>query len=411
MDTMNPALILADDNSRFGLKRARIESLKESIKDRGGVMQPIEVEALDTPVDGKEYRLTAGFYRLAAVLELNEKEKAGLEIPVIVQPVADASERLRRQLAENMERENQSPMDMAVAMQKLMDTGATKMDVRNVFGKTKGKKKEPASNSFVEKVIRLNSLPASMKTKIHNGDIGTATAFELVFCQPEKREAILARAEEAKKADDEREVKEEEKFLSRNKRLIEQEAKAQKLADELQAAKNAVEAADKDAADKATAAVEAYRNTKIKVKDNKEKEASAKAHKEAEAAAVDAEKVAGKAHKVLDKLTGKVQTGAEHSKERAEKLRVAREEAEKASKKKAEVKPADIKKAAKAEGAKTGLVQLGFGEFKKAVDANCLPGSNPKTRSVFLAIKKCYSGETTPNQMYAEVAKIVGEKK
>ncbi len=109
---LDPKLILGDRNTRFNLKATRLETLKADIVDKGGVMQAIEVDLLPEPVDGAQFRVTSGHYRLQAVKELNENG-AGMKIPATFVPVDNELTRLKRQIAENLERENQSPMDRA----------------------------------------------------------------------------------------------------------------------------------------------------------------------------------------------------------------------------------------------------------------------------------------------------------
>ena len=199
LQQLDPGVILADENSRFGLKRLRLDTLVQSSLEMGGVNTPVEVEPLDTPVDGKQYRLTAGFYRHAAVSELNDKQAAGLTLPAIVKPIGDAGLRLRRQLAENMERENQSPMDKAIAIKKLVDLSVPKVEIRKIFstpGGRKGLVLQPASNAFINMTLSFLDLPKAVQEKIHDGRVGVAAAYELTKVHPEKRAAVLERAEQ-----------------------------------------------------------------------------------------------------------------------------------------------------------------------------------------------------------------------
>src|SRR6266852_77829 len=142
---LDPAVILADENTRFNLKESRIQSLAESILTQGGVMEPVEVEKITPDMEvavpnGQKYRLTVGAYRHAAVTLLNKTQAAGLLLPAIIRPAGTPAERLRRQLAENMERENQSPMDQAIAIRKLLQVGLDKMAVRTIFAVPGGRK-------------------------------------------------------------------------------------------------------------------------------------------------------------------------------------------------------------------------------------------------------------------------------
>src|SRR5258706_13915375 len=127
---LRPDDVLADDNSRFGLKKFRIERLASEILQSGGVNTPVEVEEVDPKANGGfRYRLVAGFYRHAAVSLLNQGDRQDFKLPATLFNPDTPAVRLRRQLSENMERENQSPMDKAVAIKKLKAAGASTMDV------------------------------------------------------------------------------------------------------------------------------------------------------------------------------------------------------------------------------------------------------------------------------------------
>jgi ParB/RepB/Spo0J family partition protein len=92
-----------------------IESLADSMR-RHGVLTAITVMRRD---DG-DFDLVAGQRRLAAA------RLAGLEaIPAVVQDGATDAERLRRQLAENLDREGLRDLDQAEAMQQLLALGLT----------------------------------------------------------------------------------------------------------------------------------------------------------------------------------------------------------------------------------------------------------------------------------------------
>ena len=265
LQQLDPSVILADSNSRFGLKPLRVESLKLSILQEGGVMTPVEVEPLEKPVDGHLYRLTAGFYRHAAVTELNEKDSAGLTLPAIVKPLGDETVRLKRQLAENMERENQSPMDKAVAIKRLVDAGVPRIEIRKIFstpGGRKGLVVQIASNSFINMTLSFLDLPKAIQEKIHDGRVGVAAAYELTKVNPEKRAAVLERAEADRIKAIEAEEKDEQKFLDSEKKAQEAREKEAKAAEDLKAAQAAIESAKKDSEELLKVAAEKYQAAK-----------------------------------------------------------------------------------------------------------------------------------------------------
>ena len=207
---LDPSVILADDNTRYSLKDTRIHALAASIKATGGVMVPVEVEPLTPAVNGQKYRLTTGYYRHAAVSLLNKDEGAGLTLPAIIQDCGPYR-RMKRQLAENMERENQSPMDQAIAIKKLLDAGVPKIEVRELFQHRGHKgKMQPASNSFINISLSFLDLPKDIQREIHSGTVGVADAYRLTKLTPDKQKEVIEEA----KAQREKEVEWDEKRRS-----------------------------------------------------------------------------------------------------------------------------------------------------------------------------------------------------
>jgi len=168
---LDPAKVLADDNTRFTLKPSRVQSLKDSILSQGLILEPVEVEEL-TGDKAHTHRLTSGFYRHAAALSLNAEEKMGIELPCIVRDHLEGAARTTRQLAENMERENQSPMDRAVAIKKLLDQEVPRVEIRKIFSVTggrKGNQTSPMSNAMLNIYLNMLELPKTIQGKIHGG--------------------------------------------------------------------------------------------------------------------------------------------------------------------------------------------------------------------------------------------------
>lgn len=411
---LDPGVILADENSRFGLKRLRIDSLMQSILEQGGVMQPIEVEPIEGAKNGDpQYRLTAGFYRHAAVTELNDKQAAGLSLPAIVKPLGDATMRLKRQLAENMERENQSPMDKAIAIKKLEDAGVTRIEIRKIFstpGGRKGLTLQPASNSFVNMTLSFLDLPKAIQEKIHDGRVGVAAAYELTKVSPEKRAVVLERAEADRIKEIEREEADEEKYLTSIKKAEEAKKKAEESAEALKKAEADIETAKGEAEELLKSAAEKYKTAKSAKGDEKAK--AEEAFKAAESFAKAAEKKVESLTGTITKLSTASEKATKLAAEKLESLANARKaaKANAANKGKAAVGAGDVKKAATSEGASTQYVSLNATEMRRIVKDLCAPGAFPKVRAIAAAFQECFSGVTTDRQLYTQLATITGEK-
>ena len=113
LQLVTPDQLLVDDNSRFGLKKARLETLKESILQHGEVHTPLDVEELNEPINGKKYRVVDGHYRTQAATELT-KTGTPISLPIRVHPEGDPTVRLKRQISFNVSREDPTPWRVPV---------------------------------------------------------------------------------------------------------------------------------------------------------------------------------------------------------------------------------------------------------------------------------------------------------
>ncbi len=403
---LDPSSILATENSRFGLKDSRIESLAADIADKGGVMLPVEVES----EGDKGYRLVSGFYRLAAVQLLN-KQGAGLTLPALLVSTASPLERLRRQLSENMERENQSPMDRATAIKKLFDAGVSRMDVRNIFsapGGRKGLRVQPASNSHINMTLSFLDLPKPIQAKIHDGSVGVAAAHELVKTAPEKRDEVLAKAEKERELAIAREEKEEESFLARERKGQEAVEKVKTAETELSKARDTLTQAEETHAAKVDAEATAYKAKASLSPKSAPKKTKEKLDEQFRAASLEtkgAERAVEVARKAVTKNETRIAKTSETVAAATERLRKARE-----AKGKKPVSPGAVKKAAKETGGKD-TVNLSASEIRSVVHELSLPGGPPKTRAIGVSCLKCFKGEITDTQLYRELKQIVGDGK
>lgn len=143
----------AGDNIRTG-ELPEIESLAKTIASVG-LLEPILVtESKETP--GK-YNMIAGFRRLTAVRSL------GL-LTISARILDDAtSDRLRKALIENLQREDMAPLDIGKTLVRyIKDSGKEQQDVAEELGKAPG---------YVSQYLALLSLPAVAQSALREGSI------------------------------------------------------------------------------------------------------------------------------------------------------------------------------------------------------------------------------------------------
>lgn len=403
---LDPSMIVADDNTRFGLKESRIQALAASILAQGGVMVPVEVE----PVDGG-FKLVTGFYRTAAVKYLNTTG-AGLTVPATVHVSANAAARLSRQLAENMERENQSPMDQAIAICKLMDNGISREDIRAMFsrpGGRKGNKVQPASNSFINMTLSFLELPKKFQTAIHEGTIGVSGAYELTKISPDKREEVLEKAKEQRDKDMEREERDEERFLASQKKLQANQTKLAELTVAKETAEKVHSAAVEELKVATLTATEAYNTLQGSHVSTSAKKESDTAFKAAEKIRQVAEKAEIAAKKELDSTTVAYEKHTLATSTEAKTLRDEKAAAPKgAATKTSAVSGADVKKAAKETGATSGAVALTLKEIRDVITELALPGGNEDVIAVGTLFNQCILGQISSKQLYKKLEGLFG---
>lgn len=409
MDTQNiimlaPEALVATKNIRFGLKKYRVEALAESIKEFGRVHTPLTVE----PIDGTgTYSIRAGHYRQAAVLKLN-KEGAGLQLPCVIEEPTGDQDRLRYQISENLDRENLSPMDMAIAIKDLLDTGMQKVEIREMFMRPgRDLKMQPLSNAMLNIYLSCLEFPKAIQTKIHNGHFSVSDAYKLSTKPKELWQEILDRAEADRIALADAEDNQETKFLATEHKQAEAEAKAKADAEAYASAQKIAADADAQAKERRAAVLEAFKAANAipaKNKDAKKTAEDALKAKEAEAKA--AEKAATDTAAAAEKAAKKVEANNTTAADRKKKL----EEARAASAATPPKGKLDIDKAA-AKVTGTGTVALTAPEMRKVISDFCLPGSFPKVAEIAKAIQRCFSGVTTDDQCLSELGYLTGERK
>lgn len=145
-----------------------LEELAQSIKTHG-VMQPIVVRSI-----GKgRYEIIAGERRWRA------SQQAGLDkIPVLVRDIPDETA-IALALIENIQREDLSPIEEAIALQRLQqEFELTQQQVADVVGK---------SRTAVTNLLRLISLPEEVKIMLSRGDLEMGHARALLGLPAERQ--------------------------------------------------------------------------------------------------------------------------------------------------------------------------------------------------------------------------------
>lgn len=410
---LDPSHVLADDNARFGLKQTRVDSLKASILSQGAVLEPVEVEAFETPDDkGRTHRLTSGFYRHRAVEELN-REGAGLTLPAIVRDVPDDTTRLRHQLAENMERENQSPMDRAIALKKLADAGVSKVEIRQMFasaGGRKGNQVQAMSNAMLNIYLNLLNLPKGIQGKIHEGLVGVEAAYLLGKVPRDKMQAVLERAEGERIAQVDMQEKDEARYLREVTKVTEAEAKELAVEASIVESKESIATAAKlvDEKTRALRAVQALpyldQPDEVKRRVVEGMKAAETDLKGANRAEKDAKNAYAKALKAKTTITSLIE-------EQKAKLEEARKNRSKKGKPAAApIGAAEVKKAAVGEKV-GGSVLLSIQDIRQTVKDVVKETTYPKVALIGLALAQCFNGVTTTKQLIEDLAVQTGERK
>lgn len=153
---------------RLDMRPEALEDLAASIKAQG-LMQPIVVR----PIGNKRYEIIAGERRWRA------SQMAGLDsIPVIVKDVPDEAA-IAMALIENIQREDLSPIEEAMALKRLQDEfELTQQEVADAVGK---------SRTTVTNLIRLMSLNPDVRLSLEHGDLEMGHARSLLALSGEQQ--------------------------------------------------------------------------------------------------------------------------------------------------------------------------------------------------------------------------------
>ncbi|UCJ17642.1 ParB/RepB/Spo0J family partition protein [Pseudomonas sp. MM211] len=153
---------------RRDMDATALEELAQSIKAHG-VMQPIVVR----PVGGGRFEIVAGERRWRAT------QQAGLDrIPALVRELPDEAA-IAMALIENIQREDLSPIEEAMALQRLQqEFQLTQQQVAEAVGK---------SRVTITNLLRLIALPEEVKTLLSHGDLEMGHARALLGLPAEQQ--------------------------------------------------------------------------------------------------------------------------------------------------------------------------------------------------------------------------------
>jgi hypothetical protein len=412
-----------DSNSRYKLNPFEVRDLAEKILTSGRVNVPIEVEPT-TPEEKKatnqDYKITFGYKRKAAVSLIHSeangnKEALSILLPARVATPASLLDRTIKQISENRDRSQMTPMDECTAMHLMESQGATKQDIMNTFkvpgGKGKGRELKPCSYSYLKMTMGFAEFPKAIKELIASGDITKDGAYEFYAHKREDWQKIADKLIADRIAGEEKEAATDEKALAKERGLEEAKTTLETTKSELEKVEATAEAAVKahtQLAKEEEAKLKLARSIKDPVK-KKEAEAALAATTKAVALA-DAE--ARKAEKQAEALRKK-------QKAVAEKL----EKALDAGKAKKTTNKKEVQAAAKAVGSTSKKApsvsedddddtpKLTVAQYEATIKRIAKPCGMPKADAILAALPGVIAGTFTVNQFQQLVRIHTGEEK
>ena len=164
----------SEDQPRTHFAEEGVEQLAASIAEHG-VLQPILLKQV-----GRRYQIIAGERRYRAA------KRAGLQrIPAVIRSVSQ-EQRIVIGLIENIQREDLTPIEEALAYKKLLEVGEMSQDS---LARRVGKNRTTVSNS-----LRLLGLPPDIQAAVVEGTITAGHARALLMVdKPDKRRWLFER--------------------------------------------------------------------------------------------------------------------------------------------------------------------------------------------------------------------------
>ena len=167
---------------RGPIDAAKLDELARSIK-ANGVIQPIVVRKLESPLGGRErYQIIAGERRWRAAQQAQLSR-----VPIVVKdiPAAEKKRLLEMALIENIQREDLNPMEAEAAYQRLAHEFHLKQDdIAAQVGKDR---------ATVANYLRLLKLPEEVRGNVASGALSMGHARAIVALTSESDQRRLAR--------------------------------------------------------------------------------------------------------------------------------------------------------------------------------------------------------------------------
>lgn len=140
----------------------------------------------------KGLELVVGYRRVAAVAMIPASRRP--MVRAIVQVLTDKDAALRN-IAENRDRENQSPIDVAFSLQSMIAMGVTREDIATTMRRT---------NAWITHRLSLLKLHPDIIARVHTGEVSVSAGEELAKLSKDKQLAAIAgvaKDEELKRLD------------------------------------------------------------------------------------------------------------------------------------------------------------------------------------------------------------------
>jgi len=177
-----------------------IESLAESIKELGGIIDPLTVEYVD---DDDIFRIISGERRYRAAGIVGPKM-----LPCIIKEVDD-EKRFLLQFIANLQREDITPLEEATGIRHLVEKyGYTQQKIASLFNKSK---------SYISQILGLERLSEDAKQKVQTAELSKEVQIQASREKdPEKQMEIINKA--SKEGKTIRQIRKEEKDPISNSR-------------------------------------------------------------------------------------------------------------------------------------------------------------------------------------------------
>lgn len=163
---------------KFPVPTSYIRELADSIRARGGLINPVVVYPVPENGDGATHQLDAGYQRIKALRLLAED---GNPMPLRATVTSGPSQEIN--LDENERRKELSQMDRAYILKEKVEGGMAKGAAGKLLGLS------PAS---VTRLLALTTLRPEIQTKIHKGQVSARVTMVLPELSEDEQDELLA---------------------------------------------------------------------------------------------------------------------------------------------------------------------------------------------------------------------------